>query len=100
MQKSLIFVFGIISYLVGMGGLAYFVLFLGRWEFLPVHINSGTPGPVGTAIAVNLGILLLFGVQHTLTARPGFKAALTKAMDLNIDNFQLIYHNYTRKYYH
>ena len=78
MKKLLIASFGILSYLIGLGGLVYFILFLGSWDFMPVHINSATPGPIETAIAINLGLLVLFGLQHSVTARPTFKAALTK----------------------
>ena len=78
MKNLLITAFGIASYLVGMGGLTYFILFLGSWDFLPVHINSTSPGPLGTALLVNVGLLLLFGLQHSVTARPAFKDALTR----------------------
>lgn len=78
MKKLATVLFGIVSYAIGLGGLVYFILFIGSWDFLTVHINSGTPGPLGTAIAVNLGILVLFGLQHSVTARPGFKAMLTR----------------------
>ena len=80
MKNIVIALFGVISYVVGIGGLAYFILFLGSWEFLPVHINSGTPGPIGTAVLINLGILILFGLQHTVTARPAFKASITRVL--------------------
>lgn len=70
--------FGVISYIIGMAGLAYFILFLGSWEFLPLHINSREPGHPGIAIMTNLVLMFLFGVQHSVTARPGFKRALTR----------------------
>ncbi len=80
MKNWAIAVFGLLSYVVGLGGLAYFILFLGSWDFLPVHINSRAPGPEGIAVMVNLTIMMLFGVQHSVTARPGFKQALTRIL--------------------
>ncbi len=71
-------VFGVISYVVGMAGLFYFILFLGSWDFLPLHINSREPGHPGIAMMTNLTLMFLFGVQHSVTARPGFKRALTR----------------------
>ena len=76
----LIFLYGIVSYAIGLGGLVYFILFLGSWSFLPVHISSKVPGPLFTALIVNLGLVLLFGIQHSVTARPAFKKKLTKFM--------------------
>jgi len=63
--RILAFVYGLIAYAIGLGGLVYFILFFGSWSFLPRHINSAPIGHVGKAIAINLGLLLLFGIQHT-----------------------------------
>ncbi|MCB0127413.1 MAG: hypothetical protein KDE58_34355 [Caldilineaceae bacterium] len=78
MKRSLIALYGLIAYAVGMGGLVYFILFVGGWSFLPVHVNAGTPGPLWRALLINLGIILLFGVQHSVMARPTFKRQFTK----------------------
>lgn len=78
MNRLVILIYGIVAYAVGMGGLTYFLLFMGEWEFLPLHIDSRIPGPVGPAVLVNLCLIALFGVQHSVTARRGFKDAWTK----------------------
>lgn len=49
MGAIIIFIYGIASYAVGMAGLFYFMAFMGGWDFLPLHIDSGTPGPLGSA---------------------------------------------------
>ncbi|MEQ8952511.1 MAG: isoprenylcysteine carboxylmethyltransferase family protein, partial [Gammaproteobacteria bacterium] len=72
-MKILYLIYGFISYAVGLGGLTFFILFVGGWDFLPVHVDSGTPGPIGPALATNVGLILLFGLQHTVMARPAFK---------------------------
>ncbi|WP_299491623.1 hypothetical protein [Acaryochloris sp. IP29b_bin.137] len=78
MGRYLILVYGIFSYFVGLGGLVFFILFIGGWEFMPVHIDSGIPGPLGIAVLINVGLVLLFGLQHSVMARSGFKTAWTK----------------------
>ena len=78
MTRFLVFLFGLCSYLAGLAGLTYFILFLGRWEFMPVSIDSRPPISTSSAILVNLGLVLLFGLQHSIMARPGFKKAWTK----------------------
>ncbi|NKB36550.1 MAG: hypothetical protein GKR93_05170 [Gammaproteobacteria bacterium] len=78
MGQLLILLYGLLAYAFGMAGLVLFILFLGSWGFSPLNINSGVPGPLLPALVINIGLILLFGLQHTVTARQGFKDALTK----------------------
>jgi protein-S-isoprenylcysteine O-methyltransferase Ste14 len=78
MSRSLIFIYGVLSYAVGMGGLVFFILFVGGWDFLPFSIDSGEPGPLAVALLVNSGLMILLGLQHSVMARPGFKAKWIK----------------------
>ena len=78
MNRFLIGVYGVFAYAVGMAGLSYFFLFMGSWDFLPLHINSRTPGPLGAALLINTGLIALFGIQHSVMARQGFKKGWTK----------------------
>ncbi len=77
-NRVLIFTYGLIAYAVGMGGLVWFILYLGSWDFLPQNINSQAPGPLSTALLINSGLMILFALQHSVTARPAFKNQLTK----------------------
>lgn len=78
MSRLLIFIYGLISYAVGLGGLIWFALFIGGWEFLPRHIDSDVPGPLSTALLINVSILAIFVVQHSIMARLSFKRRWTK----------------------
>ena len=80
MSRSLILIYGFLSYAVGMGGLGFFVLFVGGWDFLPFHIDSGEPGPLAVALLVNLALMILLGLQHSVMARPSFKDAWIKVI--------------------
>ena len=80
MNRLLILIYGVVSYAVGMGGLVFFILFVGGWDFLPFHIDSGEPGPLVFALFVNTGLMLLLALQHTVMARPGFKKAWVKVI--------------------
>ena len=85
MSRLVILAYGILSYTVGMGGLVLFILFVGGWDFLPFHIDSREPGTLAVALMVNLGLMVLLGFQHTVMARPGFKAAWTKVIPPSIE---------------
>lgn len=47
---------------------------------VPVSIDSGTPGNLAVALVVDLALVALFGLQHSVMARPGFKAAITRVV--------------------
>jgi len=68
-------------------GVAVYALFLGTFLYaigfvagalVPKGINDGAqPASVWRALLVNAGLLALFAVQHTIMARPAFKARWT-----------------------
>lgn len=77
MGRTAIFVYGIASYALFFAVFLYLVGFnTDLW--VPKSVSSGEPGPWAAALAVNLGLLLLFGVQHSLMPRPAFKRWLTR----------------------
>ena len=78
MSRLLIFIYGLISYAIGLGGLVWFALFVGGWDFLPRHIDSDIPGPLSTALLINVGLLAIFVLQHSIMARLTFKSRWTK----------------------
>jgi protein-S-isoprenylcysteine O-methyltransferase Ste14 len=72
-------VYGIACYAV------FFVtfLYLIGWVtnlVVPASIDSGTSGNVAVALAVDLALVALFGLQHSVMARPGFKRAITRVV--------------------
>jgi protein-S-isoprenylcysteine O-methyltransferase Ste14 len=73
----LAFVYGVVCYAV------FLVSFLDAIGFVegilvPKAINDGTPVAVPRAVLINVLLLSLFAVQHTIMARPGFKKWWTR----------------------
>lgn len=77
-MKVIIALYGLLSYVIGIAGLVYFILYVGNFEFMPHRIESGVPGSLWLALMVNTALMVLFGVQHTVMARPSFKAVWTR----------------------
>ncbi|MEN8159077.1 MAG: methanethiol S-methyltransferase [Myxococcota bacterium] len=47
---------------------------------VPTSVDSGTAGNVAVALIVNAALVAIFGLQHSVMARPGFKAAITRVI--------------------
>jgi protein-S-isoprenylcysteine O-methyltransferase Ste14 len=84
MGRYLAFLFGVTSYGVFFATFLYLIGFLAN-AFVPKGIDTGVPGDPWLALAVNLGLIALFGVQHSVMARPGFKAVWTKIVPRPIE---------------
>lgn len=77
MNRYLSFAYGIACYGLFFAVFGYLIGFLNDVG-VPKSVNSGLPGPVATALFVDIGLITLFGVQHSVMARPWFKRRLTQ----------------------
>jgi len=77
MRRAAVLAFGVVSYAIFFASFLYLVGFVGNLV-VPKSIDSGAAGPVGPALLVNTLLLLAFGLQHSVMARPGFKAWWTR----------------------
>ena len=64
--------YAVLAYAAFLVASAWAVTFLADLQ-LPRGINHGTQQPVGLAVAVDVALLLLFALQHSVMARSGFK---------------------------
>jgi protein-S-isoprenylcysteine O-methyltransferase Ste14 len=77
MKRYLIFGYGVLSYALFFASFIYAIGFIGNVG-VPKSIDSEALFPLGTSLLINLGLLSLFAVQHSVMARPAFKRWLTK----------------------
>lgn len=79
-----VFAFGVIAYLM------FFVTFLYAMGFttrllVPKDINTGAAGDVVMSMIIDGAMLMLFVLQHTIMARPGFKRAWTTIVPTSME---------------
>lgn len=77
MGRILAFAYGVAAYAVSFATLLYAIGFVTRLA-VPKTINDGDPTPTAEAALVNLLLIVIFAVQHSVMARKPFKAWWTR----------------------
>ena len=78
------FVYGATCYAISLVTFAYMFCFIGN-IWLTKSIDSGAQGSFLQALAVNVSLIAVFGLQHTVMARPGFKAIWTRIVPSSVE---------------
>lgn len=78
MQRRLFFVYGVFCHFLFLVTSTYMVGFVGNL-LVPKSIDS-EPSSVTTALSLDLALILLFALQHSVMARPWFKQIWTRVV--------------------
>jgi protein-S-isoprenylcysteine O-methyltransferase Ste14 len=77
MGRSITFIYGVATYIIFLATFLYSIGFVGN-ILVPKSMDSGMQGPVASSLMINLALLSVFALQHSIMARPAFKRIWTK----------------------
>lgn len=72
LKRIAFFAYGSLSYLIFLGTFLYALAFVGNLG-VPTALDGAPSGPLAVALAIDVALLTLFAVQHSVMARKGFK---------------------------
>src|SRR4051812_44687908 len=84
MGRILSLCYGIVAYLIFVGAFLYAIGFVDG-VVVPKTIDDGTTVPIAEAIAINLVLLTIFALQHSVMARQPFKRWWTTLIPASIE---------------
>jgi protein-S-isoprenylcysteine O-methyltransferase Ste14 len=83
-SRSIAFLYGAVAYFTFFGTILYAIGFVSDL-FVPKTIDTGAASPTGIALAINLALMSLFAVQHSVMARKPFKQLWTQYIPKSIE---------------
>src|SRR4051794_11748708 len=83
--RVLAFLYGAVACVSFLITVVYAVGFIGNFA-VPKSIDSiSDGGPWQTALGIDASLLLMFALQHSVMARPGFKRLLTRIVPSSLE---------------
>jgi protein-S-isoprenylcysteine O-methyltransferase Ste14 len=84
MTRYLQMLVAILAYLLFFATFLYLIGFVGDLV-VPRTVDSGPAASLASALVIDLALIALFGVQHSVMARPGFKASWTRIVPVTLE---------------
>ena len=84
LKRIAFFVYGVLCYAIFFATFLYAVGFIGGFA-VPTTLDGPRTGSLAMSIAIDLALLALFAVQHSVMARRGFKERWTRIVPATIE---------------
>ena len=85
MVRAFYLAYAAICYAIFFATFLYLVGFVGNFPFLRPTVDFARAAAPATAVAIDIALIALFGIQHSAMARPTFKAAWTRIVPAAIE---------------
>ena len=81
MSRAATLLFSIVAYAIFFATFLYLIVFVGDLSFANVTVDRGGPQAApATAAVIDVALIALFGLQHSVMARQGFKRWWTQVI--------------------
>lgn len=85
MARGIYLLFGGVAYSVFFATFLYLIAFVGNLPWAPRTVDRGPLSGLAAAITINVALIALFGLQHSVMARQGFKRAWTSIVPTPVE---------------
>jgi methanethiol S-methyltransferase len=85
MSRLASLLFAVAAYAVFFATFLYLIVFVGDLSFANRTVDVGPYAPPATALVIDVGLIALFGIQHSVMARQGFKRAWTRIVPPHLE---------------
>lgn len=90
MKRTVFFAYGVTGHLLFLATYAWLAGFVGNL-LVPRSIDARASDYVGLAVAIDVGLILWFGLQHSIMARPAFKRVWTRIVPESIERSTYVF---------
>jgi protein-S-isoprenylcysteine O-methyltransferase Ste14 len=84
LRRWAVLIYGVGCYLLGISSVLYGIGFVGN-VLTPTSLDAPAEGSLAGAVLVNVALLLAFGLQHSVMARPWFKRWWTRLVPAEVE---------------
>ncbi|MGO9038095.1 MAG: methanethiol S-methyltransferase [Steroidobacteraceae bacterium] len=84
MRRIMCLVYGVTCYAIFFMTFLYLIAFLANF-MVPKGIDDGVPMATVAAVLIDLGLIAVFGIQHSVMARSGFKKRLAAFLPESVE---------------
>jgi protein-S-isoprenylcysteine O-methyltransferase Ste14 len=80
MSRAAALIFAVVAYAIFFATFLYLIAFVGDLSIAPRTVDVGPDSPLAVAVAIDVALIALFGLQHSVMARQGFKRWWTRVV--------------------